>query len=101
MIQAHLQLKDLAGAEKVLQKALKVPKVPQKPAGNTGGSARTSSSAAAAALPAKLIISAPKKLLDQAGGGKLSFEEFKKAATVEYLTFAGPEKPPAPQKPAK
>jgi hypothetical protein len=38
-------------------------------------------------LPAKLIVSAPKKVLDQVGAGKISFEEFQKAATVEYLTF--------------
>src|SRR5262249_6944021 len=42
-------------------------------------------------LPAKLIISATKKLLDQAGSGKISFEEFKKAASVEYLTFPPPK----------
>ncbi|HEV3085420.1 MAG TPA: tetratricopeptide repeat protein, partial [Gemmataceae bacterium] len=40
-------------------------------------------------LPAKLIITAPKRLLDQVGAGKITFEEFKKAAKVEYLNFAG------------
>lgn len=44
-------------------------------------------------LPARLIVSAPKRLLDQAGQEKISFEEFKKAATVEYLTFPAAEKP--------
>jgi tetratricopeptide (TPR) repeat protein len=39
------------------------------------------------ALPARLTLSAPKKLLDQVGKDKLTFEEFKKAATVEYQTF--------------
>lgn len=48
-----------------------------------------------AALPAKLIISAPKKLLDQVGAGKIPFEEFRKAASVEYLDFSAPEKEPA------
>lgn len=47
-----------------------------------------------APLPSKLIVSVPKKLLDQVGSpgaaGSISFEEFQKAATVEYLTF--PEK---------
>jgi hypothetical protein len=38
------------------------------------------------ALPARLTLSAPKKLLDQVGKDKLTFEEFKKAATVEYQT---------------
>jgi tetratricopeptide (TPR) repeat protein len=41
----------------------------------------------AAPLPSKLIISASKKLLDQVAAGQMSFEEFKKAASVEYLTF--------------
>jgi|GEM_PF-2846642 len=40
-------------------------------------------------LPAKLIVSAPKRLLEQVGAGKITFEEFKKAAKVEYLNFAG------------
>lgn len=44
-------------------------------------------------LPAKLIITAPKPLLDLAGAGKVTFEEFKKAATVEYHDFAPPVKP--------
>jgi tetratricopeptide (TPR) repeat protein len=39
------------------------------------------------ALPAKLIVSASKRLLDQAAGGKMSLEDFQKAATVEYLNF--------------
>jgi hypothetical protein len=95
MIQAHLQLKDFEGAQQVLQKALKVPKTPnqrpEKPATGAVGSAP-------AALPSKLIVSAPKRLLDQVGGGKLGFEDFKKAATVEYLTSAGPEKKPTTDK---
>jgi hypothetical protein len=39
------------------------------------------------ALPAKLIITVPKKLLDVAGSPKYGFDEFRKAASVEYLTF--------------
>jgi hypothetical protein len=35
-------------------------------------------------LPAKLVISAPKKLLDLVGSGKLTFEEFRKNATIDY-----------------
>ncbi len=41
-------------------------------------------------LAPKLMISAPKKLLDQVGAGKMTFEEFKKAATVEYLALDAP-----------
>jgi tetratricopeptide (TPR) repeat protein len=40
-----------------------------------------------ARLPAKLIVSAPKKLLEQMGAGKISFNEFRKEASVQYLTF--------------
>ncbi len=36
-------------------------------------------------LPARLTISAPKKLLDDVGGGKVSYDEFRKQATVEYV----------------
>jgi hypothetical protein len=41
-------------------------------------------------LPSKLIVSASKKLLDQVGSGRMSFEDFKKSATVQYLQFDGP-----------
>jgi hypothetical protein len=37
--------------------------------------------------PPKLIISASRDLLNRAGTGKISFDEFKKAATVQTLTF--------------
>jgi tetratricopeptide (TPR) repeat protein len=42
----------------------------------------------ASPLPARLIITASKELLDRAGSGRISLEEFKKAATVEYLPFS-------------
>jgi tetratricopeptide (TPR) repeat protein len=43
-------------------------------------------------LPSRLIISVPKKVLDQAGSGKMTFDEFRKAAKVEYLKFDTPGK---------
>jgi tetratricopeptide (TPR) repeat protein len=43
-------------------------------------------------VPAKLIVSAPKKLLDQVGSEKISFEEFKKQVTVEYVSSPATEK---------
>jgi tetratricopeptide (TPR) repeat protein len=46
-------------------------------------------------LPAKLIISAPKKLLDLVGADKITFEEFRKNATVEYQPPRNIEKQPA------
>ena len=47
-------------------------------------------------LPAKLIISAPKRLLDEVGTGKMSLAEFKKAASIEFLTFPGTKSSPTP-----
>ena len=47
---------------------------------------------ARAPLPAKLILSAPRRLLDEVGSGRMPFEEFRKQASVSYLTFpARPE----------
>jgi hypothetical protein len=47
-------------------------------------------------LPSKLIVSASKKSLEAVGSGKMTFEEFRKTATVDYLTFdKGEEKTPA------
>jgi tetratricopeptide (TPR) repeat protein len=42
---------------------------------------------AAAALPGKLMISVPKRLLDQAVTGKMPFDEFRRRANVRKLTF--------------
>jgi tetratricopeptide (TPR) repeat protein len=38
-------------------------------------------------LPTRLIISAPKKLLDQVGSGKITPADFQKQATFEVLNF--------------
>jgi hypothetical protein len=34
-------------------------------------------------VPARLIVSATKRQLDQVGQGQLSFEDFRKAAVIE------------------
>jgi hypothetical protein len=47
---------------------------------------------AASPLPSRLIITAPKRLLDRVGAGKMSLEEFKNAVTVERLTFSAGRK---------
>jgi hypothetical protein len=41
----------------------------------------------AAALPSKLIISASKKLLAEVGAGKISFEDFTKGVSAEFVNF--------------
>jgi hypothetical protein len=62
---------------------------PQTPAQDKAVSKPAS---AASPLPARLIITASKRLLDQVGAGKMSLEDFKKAATMEHLTFSSPQK---------
>jgi hypothetical protein len=68
------------------------------PAAEGAGSAAgkmQSAIASSPALPAKLVISATRQMLDDVSTGKLSLEDFKKKATVEYLTFPAAEKAPA------
>jgi hypothetical protein len=82
--------KDEAKARKAMDRARELLGSADKP--------RTVKPVAAAPVPAKLIISASKQLLDQVGAGKISFEPFEKAATVEYIPLApagkkGAEKP--------
>jgi tetratricopeptide (TPR) repeat protein len=52
------------------------------------------------ALPAKLVIAASKRLLDQVGHGKMTFEEFRKQVTVDYSSFPASEQSPAKSAPA-
>jgi hypothetical protein len=47
-----------------------------------------------ARLPARLIISARKSLLDAVGSGKMDFETFRKQASVDYLTFGDDKSKP-------
>jgi hypothetical protein len=63
------------------------------PKAASGQPTPTPSGGAAIPLAPKLLISAPKKLLDQVGTGKMTLEEFRKAVTVEYLTFGDEAKP--------
>ena len=48
---------------------------------------KPASKPAAAALPVKLMISVPKRLLDQMVTGKMPFDEFRRRASVRKLTF--------------
>jgi tetratricopeptide (TPR) repeat protein len=79
--QGLLQQKREEQARQMIQKGLDLLKKAQDKdvqRGGTGGSPR---------LPAKLIVSASKRLLDRAGPSGIGFAEFRKAAHVEYLTF--------------
>ncbi len=66
----------------------------------TSGQPKKDGPAAAPHLPAKLLVSAPKKLLDQVGSGTITFEEFKKQAMMEHLTFSPGQQGPVPAPPA-
>jgi hypothetical protein len=50
-------------------------------------------------LPAKLTISAPKKLLEAVGSGKISYDEFRKQVTLDYSSLSEPA--PMPSEPKK
>jgi hypothetical protein len=86
--QAYLGLGKYSEARETIDKAIElVAKVQAETA-----KAAKADKPAGPSLPAKLIITVSKKLLDQAGSGKITMEDFAKGATVEYLTFpAGKE----------
>jgi hypothetical protein len=84
LAQAHLLRKQdaqareaILKAEQVLKQALKETRAP------------ATMTTVATALPAQLIISVPKQLLDRVGAGQISFDEFRRAAHVEVRAFIG------------
>src|SRR5262249_46785643 len=79
--QAYLAQKDSESARKAVQRAGEFAKQAEQLSGRAQGKP------APAALPSKLIISVPKKSLDFAGANKITYEELRKEASVEYLTF--------------
>lgn len=83
LAQALLAVGDEASvreAQELLTKALQ-----EKPAGKLGETLGVRQVKPSIPLPPKLIISVPKRLLDQVGTGKINFEEFVKGATVERV----------------
>jgi tetratricopeptide (TPR) repeat protein len=83
MARAYLALKDDAGARKALDQLGKYLKNTRQEGKANGKPARKTS----AHLPAKVVISVSKKLLDQAGQKKITPNQFRKEASVEYLNF--------------
>jgi hypothetical protein len=83
LAEAYLALGKDGEARQAIDKALESAKAGQA----EGAKPSKQPEASCSPLPAKLIISASKKLLDQVGSGKIAGEEFHKAATVNYLTF--------------
>ena len=81
LAQAYLSIGDLENARKEFDE---LDKRHKRQASKVDGAAKPDEPR----LPAKLIIFAPKKLLEQAGAGKISLEEFKKGATIDNLSSA-------------
>lgn len=95
LAQAHLAAGNLDEARKTLEKALKIPSLPKGAMilGGEGGGVGAPVAQAGQAqvpLPPRLVITVSKRSLDQAGGGKISFDEFAKQATVERLNYPPP-----------
>jgi hypothetical protein len=86
--QAYLALQQTQAAHKAIEISLSY----MKNIDEASSTAKGAKGTRASNLPAKLIISASKKLLDQAGTGKVPFAEFVKEAKVEYLPFAAKTK---------
>jgi hypothetical protein len=99
LIQTNLAAGDNEAAKKVMDKIDKIP-APKTPfpqvaqGGGGGGGPAKPPAVPHAVLPSKMIVSASKQLLDQVGSGKLSIEDFKKAASVQYLTFGATDARP-------
>jgi tetratricopeptide (TPR) repeat protein len=81
LAQAYLMLSKIEEARAALDQAIALTKE------DTESKYKSAAKPASPTLPVKLIIAAPKKLLDQAGEKKISFEEFRRRASVETLRF--------------
>ncbi len=93
IIQCNMALKQEERVEEGLRslKRLMVQLEPVEPKADAAKPTdNASKTAKESALPTKVIITASKSLLDQVGNGKISFEEFKKKATVDIVSFEVP-----------
>ncbi len=96
--QAAGQEQELRGVlQKVREAAQALEKSAQAAQEGTKPSGGTSKERASVLLPSKLILSAPKKLMDQMAAGKISLDDFKKAASVEYVSFPHAKQKCAPK----
>jgi hypothetical protein len=89
---ARVQIGDDTAAKTTLARSAEFAALAEKLTAGAAGTAvtqQTEAATAGQALPAKLIVTASKKQLDDVGSGKLTFEAFCKAATVESV---GPSK---------
>jgi hypothetical protein len=86
MAEVYVGLGDKTQAETALRGAARVSKLAEELQSKEAQSPKKPS------LPAKLIITVSHKALQQAGDGKMSFDDFRKAATIQHLTFAEEKK---------
>jgi Tetratricopeptide repeat len=82
MAQVYVQTGDAESGRAMIQRASKLAKQAEQ---LTGAAAEANPRPETPALPSKLVVTASKKLLDEVGSGKTSFEAFRKMATVEYV----------------
>jgi hypothetical protein len=90
IIQCQLALKQEDKVTESVQKLKKWTNLLEKTEGyrdRAKSQAKNPSTSKEGPLPTKVIITASKELLDQAGNGKISFDEFAKRAAVEVLQF--------------
>jgi tetratricopeptide (TPR) repeat protein len=86
LAQCYLIVEKMEDARSALDNAARIMKNAQEAAAAKNKPASVSKPATPT-LPVKVIISAPKKLLDEAKDGKLPFEEFCRRTSVETLRF--------------
>ncbi len=97
--QADLMIEDVAAAKKAMEMAVENIKLASEPAKNqsAGGSAKTEPRPS---LPPKLIISAPKRLMNMVADKQLPYAQFRRQVTIDYFDFssADPARPKATNK---
>ncbi len=97
--QADLMSGDIIAATKSMEMAMENLKLAAEPAKNqsTGGSAKIESRPS---LPPKLIISAPKRLMNMVADKQLPYAQFRRQVTIDYFDFssADPARPKATNK---
>jgi len=72
-----------------MEMAMENLKLAAEPAKNqAGASAKTESRPS---LPPKLIISAPKRLMDMVADKQLPYAQFRRQVTIDYFDFSSPD----------
>jgi len=85
LAQAQTAAGKLDEARTALEKALEL----RRKANTAGANPIRPPAKAATPLPARLTVTATKKVLDQVGAGKMTFDEFRKEVKVDYVPAGG------------